>query len=392
MKTKKNAPISLPPIAGKEVTISFDYDPITSNDDLGPFAEIGEELGVFATLAGAVRDRRDPSLATQSHFEIIRERCFMIAQSYSHATDQDALRDDDAITMSASEDPDLADLPIISRFENDATWQDIVRLSLGLIDIYCTTTYEGQPESITLDIDTTFYPACKEPAGSSKSAHRDGSGHAPLHVYDIEAGAPVAIALAPATAPSGEETLPLTKSLIRRIRRHWPKTQIILRGDSRFALAQVMDWCDGQEGVDYVFDFAEDHSEQGLEEIRGVEEEAKRACGSEPDDTGHAYCSFLHRSQSWKAPRRVVCRVLATHREFMNSTYFEVDRQFLVSSLEHSTEEEIHEKKHCIHEAASDLIDLHKKQVASSQLSCPNPLVNQMRLVLYSASYFMLFI
>ena len=393
MKTKKTAPISLPPIGGKEVTISFDGDPVTLNDDSLLFAETGERLGVFAVLAGAIRDRRDPRRVTHSFFEIVRERCTAIASGYPDADDLDALRDDAALKMAAGketlESPGLASQPTVSRFENDATWQDIVRLSLGLIDIYCTTAYEKQPRSITLDIDTTFYRANGKQEGTSWSEHNGERGYAPIHVYDIDTGTPVAIALASATAPSGDKILRLAKSLIRRIRRHWPETQIILRGDSRFAHWQVMDYCDGQKGVDYIFGFERDCLKQGMAEIRSAEEEAMQVCGPEVDDTGHGHCAFLYRSQSWKTPRRVVCWALASQREFMNSQCVEIDRRFIVTSLENSTPEEIYQKTYRTRGQGENLTKLHKNLMKSSRLPCRSAVANQMRLILYSASYFL---
>jgi hypothetical protein len=43
--------------------------------------------------------------------------------------------------------------------------------------------------------------------------------------------------------------------LIRRIRVHWPATQITIRGDSHNGRPEVMAWCE-DNGIDYMFGLA----------------------------------------------------------------------------------------------------------------------------------------
>ena len=394
-RQKKDTVINLPPIGGKEVTMDFDGDPMIQHEPLWPIVEAGKETGAFATLVKAIRDRRHPSRVTHSLFAIVRERCLTIATGFQDAPDLDAIHDGAAIRTASERDsvsyPDMEGPPAVPCLEEDVTRQDVVRASIGLIDIYCTTSYVRQPESIILDIDTAFYRSEEEQEGAARSEHSGERGYAPLHVYDVEIGAPVAIALASAAAPAGDETLPLAKSLIRRIRRHWPETQITLRGDFRFAHWQVMDLCDGLEGVDYIFGFESACLEQGIAEIRGAEEEAQQACGPDIDDTAHALCAFSHRAQSWKAPRRVVCRTRATRHEFMNSSYIQIDSRFLVTSLERSTPEDVYERKCRTRESGETLSEFHKREMKRGRLPYRSAQANQMRLVLCFATHFLVF-
>jgi hypothetical protein len=45
------------------------------------------------------------------------------------------------------------------------------------------------------------------------------------------------------------------RRLLRRIRRHWPKTRITIRGDSHYGRPEVMDFCE-KNGIDFVFGVA----------------------------------------------------------------------------------------------------------------------------------------
>ena len=47
----------------------------------------------------------------------------------------------------------------------------------------------------------------------------------------------------------------LLKHLVRRIRRHWPRTRLTFRGDSHYGRTEAMAWCE-ENGVDYIFGLA----------------------------------------------------------------------------------------------------------------------------------------
>jgi hypothetical protein len=50
--------------------------------------------------------------------------------------------------------------------------------------------------------------------------------------------------LRPACRPKGAESAAHIRRLIRQIRKHWPKTEILLRADGHYATPEVLDLCD----------------------------------------------------------------------------------------------------------------------------------------------------
>ena len=382
-----------PSISGKKAEADFDGDPISSNGGAMLLSEADRRLGICTTLASAIRDCRDVARVTHRHVDILRERIMSICSGYPDANDQDALRHDPSIRMATGKDPfegvGLASQPTVSRFENGATRRDVVRASRSLIDLYCRSAYDAPPESIVLDIDATFCQTYGEQEGACWSTHHGGHGYAPIHAYDIHVGAIVCAALQPAKTPSGKELVPLARFLIRNIRRHWPETRIILRGDSHFARRELMDLCEGLEGVDYIFACAKNSALQGKEQVGEADRRAERICGPELGGVGRTHCEFLYCAGSWKTERRVVARVLASRREFMGRTdvCMEIDRRFVVTSLETGTPEEIYEETYCMRAQAENLIKLHKSQLRSDRLPCAGAEANQLRLVLCSAAY-----
>jgi hypothetical protein len=73
-----------------------------------------------------------------------------------------------------------------------------------------------------------------------------------LHVYDTARARPVAVLLRPGKTPSGAEISRHLRRLVHRIRRHWPDTQLIIRGDGHYGRPEVMGWCEAKS-VTYIF-------------------------------------------------------------------------------------------------------------------------------------------
>jgi hypothetical protein len=74
----------------------------------------------------------------------------------------------------------------------------------------------------------------------------------PIHVYDTATGRPVAMLLRTGKTPSRAEIAGHVRRLIRRIRCHWLRTRITLRGDGHYGRPEIMAWCEANK-VDYVF-------------------------------------------------------------------------------------------------------------------------------------------
>lgn len=58
--------------------------------------------------------------------------------------------------------------------------------------------------------------------------------------------------LRPACRPKGVEIAAHLRRLIREIRKHLPKTEIMLRADSHYYTPEVLDLCD-ELGMSYIF-------------------------------------------------------------------------------------------------------------------------------------------
>ena len=95
-----------------------------------------------------------------------------------------------------------------------------------------------------LDIDDTFCAAHGGQQLAFWNAHHDERGFAPMHIYHVASGTPVAAILPPACTPSGTEVCTVIKHVTQRLRRHWPNTRIVWRGDSHYARLEAREWAE----------------------------------------------------------------------------------------------------------------------------------------------------
>ena len=117
----------------------------------------------------------------------------------------------------------------------------------------------------------------------------------------------------PPVAPSGSEVRTLLKHLVRRIRRHWPRTRIVFQGDSHYGRPQAMAWCEAN-GVDYIFGLAGNRALHAP--AYEVADDLKVRRAEAGADKMRAFAAFSYAARSWRCERRVVARLEATVRGF----------------------------------------------------------------------------
>src|ERR1700674_2920963 len=180
----------------------------------------------------------------------------MIASFYPDGNDANNLRIDPIFKMAhdlAPSDRELRSQSTISRLENLPDARALLRMGRSLIDLY-SGSFRQDPKRITLDIDDTFDAVHGGQQLRLFNAHYDEYGFQPIVVFD-GAGRFVTAVLRPAQRPGGKEIRAFLRRLLRAIRANWPKTQILLRGDSHYCCPEVLDWCRAK-GLDFIFGVA----------------------------------------------------------------------------------------------------------------------------------------
>ena len=374
-------PFDLPAVSRKKVTADFAGGSISSDGGLVLLRGAERRLRLAETLAGCIRERRDPARTVHTLPAMLRFRMFAIACGYEDADDCDALRADPLFKLAVGRAPesgrDLCSQPTMSRLENAPSCSEVGRLTAALVDIFCRS-FDAPPAAITLDIDETCDPVHGHQQLSLFHGFYDTRCFLPVHVYHVESGKPVAVLLRPGKTPSGVEVRTMLKHLTRRIRRHWPRTRLTFRGDSHYGRTEAMAWCE-DNGVDYIFGLAGNAVLHALADETADDIELRHA--ETGADKVRGFASFDYAAGSWDRLRRVVARLEATTRGF--------DARYIVTSLT-GEPRHLYEGIYCARGQAENLIKQHKAQLASDRTSCQSPLANQFRLVLHTAAYWLM--
>lgn len=234
----------LSPVNGKTVTARFDGGALSSDAGLLSLREVERRLDVAGRLAACVDDPRDPTRIMHSVADIVRFRMLMIAAGYEDGIDANALRADPVFKMALERLPgerDLCSQSTISRLENLPDPRMLRKMGRAMVGLYCAS-FAQVPQRITLDIDDTFDAVHGGQQLRLFNAHYDDYGFQPIVVFD-DAGRFVAAVLRPARRPKGGEIAAHLRRLIRAIREHWPRVEILLRGDGRSCAPEVLDLC-----------------------------------------------------------------------------------------------------------------------------------------------------
>ncbi len=375
-------PFDLPSVARKKVSIGFDGGQLSSNAGVLLLRGVEKKLGLTARLVSCMRDRRDPERIDHSLDEMLRLRMFAIASGYEDADDCDFLRHDPLFKMAVGRLPEsgepLCSQPTMSRLENAPSKIELGRLMAAMVDQFCES-YRRAPDAITLDIDDTCDTVHGHQQLSFFNAHYDERCFLPIHIYEGESGKPVAAILRAGKTPSGEEVRTVLKHVVKRIRRHWPKTHILVRGDSHYGRHEAMQWCEENSGIDYVFGFA------GNDVLDALTQEQAEALAADRARSGkeklRRFTVFRYGAKGWDRERRFVARLEATAKG--------LDVRYVVTSLKTGARH-LYETLYCARGAAENFIKWHKSQLASDRTSCRDPKANQFRLILHTAAYWLM--
>ena len=180
--------------------------------------------------------------------------------------------------------------------------------------------------------------------------------------------------------PSGAEVRTLLKHLVRRIRRHWPRTRLTFRGWTATTAGPSHGMVRGERRRLHLRPGGQSRPAPSRIRCRRRSQGAPRRVSA---PTGcAAFASFDYAAGSWRRKRRVVARLEATTRGF--------DARYIVTSLTGGPRH-LYEGVYCARGQAENLIKLHKGQLASDRTSCQSPARSTSSAsILHTAAYWLM--
>ena len=135
-------------------------------------------------------------------------------------------------------------------------------------------------------------------------------------------------------------------------------------------------------GIDYVFGLPTNAALRADPAIVAVADTCAVKRAEEQRVILRNYAETRYGAKSWKGQRRVVARIEAST--------LGMDIRYVVTSLTQGSAEHIYDTLYCARGQAENLIKRHKTQLASDRTSCRSANANQMRLILHTAAYWLL--
>jgi Transposase DDE domain group 1 len=383
--------LQFPPISGYTVRANFDGGALSS--DLGALLlrGIDRQIGFTERLAAAVRDKRHPSYIDHPLRDLFAQRIYQIASGYADGNDANSLRYDPMFKLSVERAPldpthDLASAPTFSRLEHQVTRTDLYRLTQAFVDHFIAS-YPEPPAAIVLDLDHTEDPTHGQQEFTFYNHHYQSHCYLPLCIFEGTSHALVAACLRPGKRPPGAENAMILVRLLAALRRQWPLTHILIRGDSHFATPEVIDVMAHRRHMDFVFGLA--GNPVLLRQAAPVMQEARRlfkqrtavahAYGELPPPSTRLYEEFAYAAASWEQPWRVIVKA-----EVMAAGD---NPRFVVTSLEAPTPQHVYEDLYCARGNCENAIKAVKNDLHSDRTSATTFLANATRLLLACGAY-----
>jgi hypothetical protein len=366
-------------ISGKHVVADFSGGVVTSDAGALFLRSAEKRCGVIDSLYRSLRDRRHGSYVDHSLRTLITQRVMQIACGHEDANDCNELRFDPGIKAACGKLPldgdPLSSQPTMSRLENAVNRAGLYRMGLGLVHTFIRS-YPKPPRRIILDIDDTDDEVHGGQQLALFNSFVGGYCFQPIHLYEGTSGKLIAALLRPGKRPCGEKIASLLRHVVKHLRRFWPKTTIIIRGDSHYSAPEVHDYCE-ENGLFYIFGQTPNSRIKELAS-QGVAQRMHGAL-SEPvvlfDDV-------QYQAKSWKRKRRVIVKTAATD--------LGVDVRAIVTNLPWKNAQRLYRRLYCDRGRMENFIKNHKNVLRSDKTSCHRFEANQFRLLLHSAAYVLL--
>lgn len=397
MKTECNtSQLKLHPLHSRDVIAQFNGGNITSDSGAFLLREVEKRAHILKRLSRCFTDYRNPKSIEHTVEALIKQRVFGIAMGYEDLNDHDTLRQDPFLGMLCEKQDLTGSDRCMNRDKGKASAgkSTLNRLELGavtinrykkiapnigaiddlLVDLFIES-YERAPEEMIFDLDATDDPVHGSQEGRFFHGYYGHYCYLPLYIFCGEQLLCARLRTADRDASDG--SIEELERILKKIRSSWPKTRIIIRGDSGFCRNEIMDWCEAN-GVDYVLGLARNKRLQT--EI--IEEMGEAKIGYEATGfSARVFKDFRYQTlKSWSRERRVIAKA-----EYLNGGE---NPRFIVTSLGlECSGAHLYERCYCARGEMENRIKEQQLYLFADRTSTHEIASNQLRLYFSSFAY-----
>ncbi|HZX95292.1 MAG TPA: IS1380 family transposase [Myxococcales bacterium] len=381
------------PVEGRQVVAAFDGGAITSDAGALLLGETDRVIRLTERFAGCFTDSRMPALVEHEVATMVLQRVVGIALGYEDLNDHDELRHDPVLAVLAgklaAKRPNCAPLagkstlnrlelsrPEATRYHKVS--HDMAAIETLLVDVFLEA-HRRPPAQIILDLDATDDPLHGHQEGRFFHGYYDCYCYLPLYIFCGRhlLAARLRRSNIDASAGAVEEVA----RIVAQIRRRWPRTRILLRGDSGFARETLMAWCEANR-VDFLFGLARN---QRLEATIRTELMLASVDSLRTGQPARRFKNFMWSTlDSWSRDRRVVGKAEVTGGD--------ANPRFVVTSLRpaEAGAQHLYEAIYCARGEMENRIKECQLDLFADRTSAATMRANQLRLWFAAMAYVLL--
>jgi hypothetical protein len=381
------------PVESRQVVASFDGGAITSDAGALLLGQTDRAIRLTERFAACFADTRTVELVEHQVETMVMQRVVGIALGYEDLNDHDELRRDPVLAVLAgklaaqrSDCAPLAGKSTLNRLELSRVEptryhkisHDAAAVESLFVDLFLDA-HKKAPKQIILDLDATDDPLHGNQEGRFFHGYYDCYCYLPLYIF---CGRHLLAAkLRRSNADGAAGAVEEVARIVAQIRRRWPRTRILLRGDSGFTREPLMAWCEANR-VHYVFGLARnDRLEKAiLAELISATIDSIRT-----GKTARCFKDFTYATLgSWSRQRRVIGKAEVTGGD--------ANPRFIVTSMKRSeaAARQLYEKVYCARGEMENRIKECQLDLFADRTSTATMQANQLRLWFASMAYVLL--
>lgn len=232
------------------------------------------------------------------------------------------------------------------------------------------------PNIILLDLDSTLFDTYGHQEGEGFNFHYKNHGYHPLVCFDGITGDLLKIELRDGTVYSCTGVTDFLQPLLDEFLQSYPKTSLLLRGDSGFATPELYKQCE-TNGTSYVIRLKENSVLRNLAAY--ADDLLNEKTRLNQVDYAVEYGEFHYQASSWDYPRRVVFKIEKPANQLVHMY------TFIVTNMDSSPEELI--RFYCKRGTMENFIKEGKNGFDFTSVSSHSKIVNANRAQIHALAY-----
>jgi hypothetical protein len=355
---------------GRQVEADFTGGQVSSDGGLLLARQVDRKMELMRRVARRLEDERQSGKVVHGAEAMIRQRVMALIAGWEDLNDAQTLRHDPVHQVAAGSDEELASAPTLCRFENRQARAAAWAVNAELVEQFIASHAKAPPVLI-LDFDATDTPVHGKQEGRFFHGYYDCHCFLPLYVF---CGDQLLVAyLRPSNIDASKHAAAILRLLVGRLRQVWPRTKIVLRGDSGFCRDLLLSWCDRND-VKYVVGIARNERlvAAAAKLMRRAEKQFNKT-----KEKQRLFTAFDYAAGSWQRVRWVIAKAEHTDKG--------ANPRFVVTNIVGDAQK-IYDRRYC---QRGEMENRVKEQMMlfADRVSAHRWWANQWRLLLSALAY-----